>query len=263
MKICPTCQTQFPDGYTFCLKDGAQLSQSVAQVMPLASVTQSLSFCGNCAAPMSGEYAFCKSCGASRHNFAEQKAAADADENVESDTSARRRLGDNKPFAIAAACVVAIPIFIGLLFYLSSGSENTETKSAVVAPFNSNRVSNVSNQNYAPTNATYSIRDNTNAAANQNSSQPEKGRTGRLTTDLNLRDEPNRYAASLGIQFRGAKIKVLDSTTFETPEGEMSTWYKVRVFEYGCSSDANLGCGKNLPGDADEGWLNGKYVLLD
>jgi hypothetical protein len=88
------------------------------------------------------------------------------------------------------------------------------------------------------------------------------GRTGRLTTDSNLRSEASKDAASLGIHFKGAKISVLDEKSF-TRDGELSTWYKVKITEYGCSVDTNLGCGKNSPNDADEGWINGKNVLLD
>lgn len=92
---------------------------------------------------------------------------------------------------------------------------------------------------------------------------PSPQRTGRLTTDSNLRSDANKDSASLGIHFKGAKITILDETSYTNDKGELSTWYKVRVTEYGCSVNANLGCGKNTANDADEGWVNAKVVLLD
>lgn len=86
-------------------------------------------------------------------------------------------------------------------------------------------------------------------------------RAGRLTTDSNVRSEPNKDAASLGIHFRNAKVEILEETSFMKDEGE-STWYKIRVTEYGCSVDTNLGCGKNNSNDSDEGWVNAKNVLV-
>ena len=133
---------------------------------------------------------------------------------------------------------------------MMSGSEmrnvnmmNTNTMGVT----DSNSMSNSSRTNYEP----------------QSSSRSDSsGRTGRLTTDANIRSEANKDAASLGIHFRGARVKILDETSFEA-DGKVSTWYKVRVVEYGCSRDANLGCGKNSSNDADEGWVNAKSVLPD
>ena len=66
----------------------------------------------------------------------------------------------------------------------------------------------------------------------------------------------------MGIQFRGAQVRILDETSYER-DNEVAHWYKIHVYKYGCSSNANLGCGKNTPGDADEGWINAKLVMLD
>ena len=80
--------------------------------------------------------------------------------------------------------------------------------------------------------------------------------------DANLRSEPNKDSASVGIHFRGAQVRVLDQTSY-LRDNEVSTWYRIQVYKYGCSNNTNLGCGKNTPGDADEGWVNAKLVLLD
>ncbi|MGI8556404.1 MAG: SH3 domain-containing protein, partial [Pyrinomonadaceae bacterium] len=83
-----------------------------------------------------------------------------------------------------------------------------------------------------------------------------------LVTDSNLRGEPNKNSASVGIHFKDAKVKILAETSYEV-NGTVSIWYKVRVTDYGCSKDTSLGCGKNSPNDADEGWVNAKVVLLN
>jgi hypothetical protein len=83
-----------------------------------------------------------------------------------------------------------------------------------------------------------------------------------LITDSNLRSEPNKDAYSVAIHFNNAKFEILDETSYEI-NGQISNWYKVRIFEYGCSKDAAKGCGKNTPYDADEGWVNGKNIIRD
>lgn len=102
-----------------------------------------------------------------------------------------------------------------------------------------------------------------NSAPVSNTAPTASQRSGRLTTDSNIRSEPNKDAASLGIHFKAAKIRILEETSYQTDTGETSTWYKIRIVEYGCSVNTNLGCGKNSPNDADEGWINSKNVLLD
>ncbi len=101
-----------------------------------------------------------------------------------------------------------------------------------------------------------------NSAPQISNSSATSERTGRLTTDSNLRSEANKNSMSVGIHFKGAKITILDETSYMRDGGE-SNWYKVRVSEFGCSVDTNLGCGKNSSNDSDEGWVNAKNVLLD
>ena len=117
------------------------------------------------------------------------------------------------------------------------------------------------NANVSRTKSSYSSNTSTPYAAT-NSKTVSSQKTGRLVTDLNIRDAPNKEAFSLGIHFMNAKVHVTEETSYEL-EGKVSTWYRVRITDYGCSKDANLGCGKNSPGDSDEGWVNAKYILLD
>lgn len=106
-----------------------------------------------------------------------------------------------------------------------------------------------------------SVSNSTNPSTSNTSSTSSQN-LGRLTTDSNIRSESNKDATSLGIHFKGARVEILEEKT-NIVNGEPVTWYKVKVIEYGCSVNANIGCGKNNPNDADEGWVNAKNVLLD
>lgn len=99
----------------------------------------------------------------------------------------------------------------------------------------------------------------TNMNAPVNSNPSPAARTGYLVTDANLRSQPDKDAASVGIHFRRAKVQILDEARYER-NGEVVTWYKIRVLQYGRSVDANLTGGKNTPNDADEGWVNARLV---
>lgn len=129
-------------------------------------------------------------------------------------------------------------------------------KPRTASDINTNTTTTVTNSNSANASTTTT---NSNISTSNSSSNE---RTGRLTTDTNLRSEPKKDAASVGIHFRGAKVRILDETSYES-EGQTLTWYKIKVYEYGCSTNANLGCGKNTPNDGDEGWVNAKLVLLN
>lgn len=255
MKTCPNCQRQFNDDYNFCLKDGSALITTANQTAPFTGVTQSLNFCGNCAALMSAEYTFCKNCGTQRSKFEGQKIIT-GEENLTATSSQWQWFENNKPLVIIGSLVVILPLLIGVIVYSSSSNSNSQTISNANANkaivINSTRNTNygyTTNSNYAPSNQTYS-------------SSTTNGKTGRFTTDLNIRDAPNKDSYTLGIHFKDAKVEILETTSYEL-NGAVSTWHKIRVTEYGCSKDASLGCGKNSPSDADEGWVNAKYILLD
>ncbi len=124
--------------------------------------------------------------------------------------------------------------------------------------------SSVSNSNAAAagnSNSSISNAVNSNMTSNSSSTSSNQ-KTGQLVTDSNLRSQPNKDSASVGIHFKDAKVGILDETSYEL-NGVVSTWYRVRITNYGCSKDTSLGCGKNTPNDADEGWVNAKVVLLN
>ena len=153
---------------------------------------------------------------------------------------------------------VSIVILMIIGFVVSSSNSNKEKVDINVSTpsFSNNRYN---------TNTSYSSRtstSNSSSAYTGSSNSYSSPKKGRLVTDLNIRDAPNKDAWSLGIHFMNAQIEVLEETSYEL-DGAVSKWYKIRVIEYGCSKDSSLGCGKNLPSDANEGWVNAKYVLLN
>lgn len=161
---------------------------------------------------------------------------------------------------------LALPFYGGLAFVMIQDSMAYIDKEGKYVWRESKPTTN-NNANRAVANAMNSAVNAANTAANTmantaNNSASTSQRTGRLTTDSNLRSESNKDSASLGIHYKGAKIRILDETSFTNDTGELSTWYKIRVTEYGCSVNANLGCGKD-PNSSDEGWVNAKNVLID
>jgi hypothetical protein len=133
----------------------------------------------------------------------------------------------------------------------TNSNANVSTNANVAANFNAANV-NTANVNTS----------NVNTSGNMNSAPAARGRTGRLITDANLRSAPNKDSASVGIHFRGATVQILDESRYER-DGEVVTWYKVKILRYGRSVDANLTGGKNNPSDADQGWVNAKLVSPD
>lgn len=263
MKVCPTCQNQYPEDCSFCLRDGSTLVKAINEVEYLGAVTQTLHFCGNCSQPVSPDFAFCKKCGTPQNHYARHvdpppiPATATVDVSVSAGAVPQPWIEQNKTVLIIGTIIAATIVIALMIYFVSQGDNQTGTANTV-----SNRSNG--NANLAAKPAANAPTNNANrAAVNQSSSSTSPSLTGEFGTDLNIRAEPNKLAASLGIHFRGAKFRVIESTSFQTPEGEMSTWYRVTITEYGCSMDANLGCGKNSPGDSDTGWINAKYVTLD
>jgi hypothetical protein len=258
MRYCPTCYEQFNEDLHFCLHDGTPLVAEPSQAVFSPRETQSLNFCGNCAAPLSSEYTFCKKCGTPRSKFEKQNRARGPATTITGNKESNAIFDSgswfeqNKPLVIGASVVAVLLVVIGI-YYASSGVFNGDGSNPVASSNNSNRPA------YPPNR----VSTTPIPTPNQNYSRTETGKTGRVATDLNIRNEPNKYAVSVGIHYRGARFRVLESTTYQTPEGEMSTWYRVEIYEYGCSVDTNLGCGKNSDADRDTGWINAKYVLMD
>jgi WG containing repeat len=191
-------------------------------------------------------------------------------------------IGEDGKFVINPRFNLALPFYGGLALVISKSSgpggemawvdvggnyvwRESKEQPKTSADMNSNAgATNVSGSAANVTTAATSINANASTNANTNASGQDSagGKTGRLTMDANLRSDANKDSASLGIHFRDARVRVLEQTSY-VRDNEVTTWYKIRVYKYGCSNNTSLGCGKNSPGDADEGWVNAKLVLLD
>ncbi len=262
MKTCTTCSRQFPDEYEFCLTDGTNLFKNIEQVVPLSAVTQTWKFCGKCAEPVSAEYLFCKKCGTPRGDHKPAETFATKPVEIVEAPAFTEVTEQNKDKILIGAAAFVVVLIVGIIWLAASSSSSNvttnntnqnanQTNNAVLS--NAKKYTNYGNNNYKPANSNY-VRQ-TNSTTNK--------RTGRLTTDSNIRDESNKDSMSLGIHFKGATVEILDETSYSRDDGEYVTWYRVKVMEYGCSVDPNLGCGKNSDSDSDEGWINGKNILLD
>lgn len=151
--------------------------------------------------------------------------------------------------AVLTCLIVGVIGVLGLTFSLFPGSSSSQMMSS----YSNNSAATYKNPNAAK------MPLNTSSGSTSSSAV---GRSGRLTTDLNIRKEPNKYAESIGIHYMNARVQVLEAQSYPV-EDEVSTWYRVKVIEYGCSRDPSLGCGKNSSNDADQGWMNAKHILLD
>jgi hypothetical protein len=89
------------------------------------------------------------------------------------------------------------------------------------------------------------------------------GKTGILTTDTNLREEPDPNSDKVGTQFKGARIKVLEVAEVPNDEGGTSVWFHVQVTSYGKSIDPNNYGLEKDPDSKDEGWINSNPKVYD
>lgn len=131
-----------------------------------------------------------------------------------------------------------------------SSRSSSATTSANTAGFMANKTSDA-------TRVTSNI---ARPAANlSNNSDYRIGKIGRLDTNLRLRGASNKFSTIAGVHYRGARVRVLEVESYDTPEG-YSIWFRVEVIENGCDSEGKLGCGSE---GEDEGWMNSKYITLE
>jgi hypothetical protein len=192
MKMCPICQNQYPEDCVFCLKDGSVLTKSVDDVECVGAVTQSLNFCGNCAEPMSTEFAFCKRCGTPQNKYGGDTKTLTQAESVSNvdpfqKSSQLKWLEENKTLAIIAT-IVASTIVVGLMLFAFSRDNNqggvagVTNRSAIDLDANvANSIANAANRvmstsyNY-PTNSSRPLVDS-RSSLNENSEHPNTGST--------------------------------------------------------------------------------------
>lgn len=168
----------------------------------------------------------------------------------------------NKIDKTVIGIVVAVAIvIIGAIAY-SVSQTNNKTAQINITNTYANGANSVGNAARVAMEAANKAANAVISSSSGNTNSSILGRYGRLSTNLNLRSAANKTALSVGIHFQNARFKVLAEESYDTEEG-YSTWYKVQIIEYGCDTKGTLGCGKNNSSDADEGWINTKYVYLE
>lgn len=291
-RVCPKCNAVNTPTSRFCGTCRYPLRPDVVVENPGTDVnrTQLLgSLCPNCSTPIPSGFGFCGECGqavkrpappppppksgnqleGSRVTLSEtiQNEELVFSDRISPSESVAVESEQGNMDSVAKAVItglLGLAALVGGLVLIGLLAKN-ENRSSTTAATNRTTSSNVNAANVvASRNHNAAMANTANVFPNTASdpSSADVGRTGRLLTDLHIRSAPIKTETSLGIHFKNAQFKVLDETSYDTPEG-YSTWYKVHITNYGCSKDANLGCGKNTSYDEDEGWINARYTQLD
>ena len=296
MKVCPQCSHGYPDDFLFCLTDGNVLVDEggeqetvIRNRIVVGGKTDSLPpdmlvDCPACGITNRGNSKFCKNCGGplagAKSPGHESSPASNAPfgfgpppaQNVYENSAFQApvftppaspgyQTGGGKSRQnniLVAAVIVGVAIIAGAIIYSSqSGSKPSGTNSGGVT----NKPSPSPSATPRPTVTAAPVVTNANVAPSTS------GRRGRLTTNQRIRSDSNRYAEILGVHYQGARVEILDETTYSTEDGTLATWYRVRVLENGCDREGSMGCGNDrdgMPGQAaTEGWMNAKYISLD
>jgi hypothetical protein len=300
MKVCPQCNTEYPDDYVFCLTDGNTLTDESGEQETLfrnkivfPEKTSALSpdllvECVACGLANRANSKFCKKCGSSL-------AAVDVSQGpippAPNQAFGFGLMPENQRFQnpqktydetrAFQSPVFAPPTTSGQRPAANNNQKQTKILiAAVVAgvilvvgaviyssqPDSKKAGSNSVSSNLNKPGTSTPTAGRNNAATVTNSSSSVVGRKGHLTTNQRIRSDSNRYAEILGVHYQAAKVEILDEKTYSTEDGS-ATWYRVRVLENGCDRGGAMGCGNDLNGmsgqAAMEGWMNAKYLSLD
>jgi flagellar basal body-associated protein FliL len=117
---------------------------------------------------------------------------------------------------------------------------------AVLVYFNSNTSTSSTNSSH------------TNVTNTSNRADSRVGKNGLLARNVKLRSSPNKTAKDIGTHYKDARVQILEVTSFDTDEG-ISTWFKVKVLEYGTDIDTGKGYGSE---GENEGWMNAKFINI-
>jgi len=260
--ICPKCGRDYSDDLLYCLDDGTRLTEVREEpeietvvahprivIDPHAPADQE--FCPSCGTPNKPGSRFCKKCG---QPLTDEQAVplVDPAPVVETYVPRRKSYAGWIALAIALIGLLILAIIIAVLAYSWSGGN---------AAVNVNTAANTPTPTPKPKTPTPSPTvDQSNINAQTTS---RIGKTGTLTTDTNLRADPNPSSDKVGTQYKGARVKVIEVAEVPNDEGGTSIWYHVVVTSYGHSTDANNAGLDKDPDSADEGWLNSNPKVYD
>ena len=261
---CPKCGRSYTDDLLYCLDDGTALTAVVdeAEIETVAHPrfvidpfqADDHEYCPSCGTSNKVGSRFCKKCG--------QPLADDTVQQVEQiipstpvypvyPDAPKRSYAGWIALAVALVGVFLLIVIIALIAYNRSGG-------TVVVNANNSTTPTATPRPKTPTPSPTTDQNNINAETTS-----RIGKTATLTTDTNLRAEPDANSEKVGTQYKGAHVKVLEVAEVPNDEGGTSIWYHVSVTSYGKSTDPNNYGLEKDPDSADEGWINSNPKVYD
>lgn len=270
MKRCPQCNSHFGDDYYFCLNDGTMLYDGSDEVetrvgqrvqMPISEPIGPMHPCDQCGMSNRLNSKFCKKCGAavappadpppsafggySAAGFEETQHFQQGMFTPPTPVASSAPRSDNINTNVLLGAILGSLVLVGGIVIYSIMPGDDGSNKAVNANRTVNKPANTPVQNV------HTSRPNDSRI----------GKTGTLTTDVNIRPIADANATKLGTHYQGARVEILDVADGVTKDGTTMTFFKIRVLSYGTSTDStNYGLDKDF-GTPDEGWVNGYPVL--
>ncbi|HEY2848125.1 MAG TPA: zinc ribbon domain-containing protein [Pyrinomonadaceae bacterium] len=261
--ICPKCGRNYTEDLLYCLDDGTALAAVIEEsqietiadsrfvVDPFAAAGHE--YCPACGTPNKASSRFCKKCG---QPIDDQVVVPPVDPTpvyptIVQENPRRRGYGGWIALAFGLVSLLLLVIIVGLVVYNSGGTTPANVNANLTTPTATPK----------PKTSTPSPTiDQSNINAQTTS---RIGKTGTLTTDTNLRAEPDPSSDKVGTHYKGAHVKVLEVEEVANDEGGTSIWYHVVVTSYGRSTDSNNSGLDKDPDSADEGWINSNPKVYD
>jgi hypothetical protein len=257
MKKCVQCGSEFPDDYLFCLKDGADLvgldvdTVATEPVDPDGDETPTIAASAE-HVPLPETVSFSVSTPVATGTSSIVDLPADPPQIDSPAESFDLKNVWNNPQIIVPVGALLIVVIVVIAVAMSGSGGGSSSVLTTQTP-EANKARSVT---YATSTPASTPMANT---AESSDSDYRIGKYATLDTNLRLRSASNKFASIVGVHYKGARIRVLETDEYDTPEG-YSTWFRVEVVEDGCDAEGNLGCGHE--GDTS-GWMNAKYVTME
>jgi hypothetical protein len=262
---CPKCGRNYSDDLLYCLDDGTRLVEVLddAQLDTIVDHPRIVidphapadhEYCPACGTPNKAGSRFCKKCGQPMTG----PVVPPVDPGPVYPTIVQSDEPHSKSYVVWIALAFGL-LALGLLVIIVVVIAYNSSGGGTVANVNANVTAPTATPKpKTPTPSPTTDQSNINAQTTS-----RIGKTGTLTTDTNLRAEPNPSSDKVGTQYKGARVKVVEVAEVPNDEGGTSVWYHVVVTSYGRSTDPNnVGLDKD-PDSADEGWLNSNPKVYD
>lgn len=260
-----------------CGKCGTQINALGAGVVAGTSSpkTQLLgSICPNCGSGNDADSVFCPSCGQALKTAQQSDTIVTPTPPIENPPTPPVNpppTTSRLPVFLALGGIIVF-VFIVVIAYNANNSTSanytTYGNTSSKTPQTNSSIRN--NSDYSNTNKMNDYKMDDKKMSDSTSS-PDIGRTGRLTTNLNIRCASNKYSEIIGTHYQDARVEVLEVDSYTANDGEYVTWYKVKILENGYDVEAGNGKGNNWERAGDFGWLeaamvgwmNYKYISLN